>query len=181
MLPIPVSFAFSLQFLVICGQIAESALRSAQESRVLVADGLALALFLAGAIWQRLTFDRERARTFEGAHQVIEDRIQLEMEREQQEQLLLSVIPAYIAAEVRRRIMLRMTDDLRTTRDDGRRREATLGTTPSAQPRMQFHELYVQRHNNVRSVKRAITDSIRFEFEFRFQFIASFVARFAVH
>jgi len=37
---------------------------------------------------------------FSGTRTCIESRIKLECEKEQQEQLLLSVIPAYIAAEV---------------------------------------------------------------------------------
>ncbi|XP_076333991.1 adenylate cyclase type 2-like isoform X2 [Tachypleus tridentatus] len=51
-----------------------------------------------------------------------------------QEQLLLSVIPAYIAAEVKRKIMLKMADACQT---------------PTTQAKQRFHELYVQRHNNV--------------------------------
>lgn len=39
-------------------------------------------------------------RTFVGTRTCIESRVKLECEKEQQEQLLLSVIPAYIAAEV---------------------------------------------------------------------------------
>ncbi|KAG8174309.1 hypothetical protein JTE90_026038, partial [Oedothorax gibbosus] len=52
----------------------------------------------------------------------------------QREQLLLSVIPAYIAAEVKRSIMLKMAD-------------ACHAAAPTSKQR--FHELYVQRHNNV--------------------------------
>ena len=51
-----------------------------------------------------------------------------------QEQLLLSVIPAYIAAEVKRGIMVKMADV----------RAADKAT------KKQFHDLHVQRHNNVR-------------------------------
>ena len=52
-----------------------------------------------------------------------------------QEHLLLSVMPAYIAAEVKRSLMLKMTDSY------------------SAQQRQtaQFQDLFVQRHSNVRS------------------------------
>ncbi|KAG0413822.1 hypothetical protein HPB47_009034 [Ixodes persulcatus] len=52
-----------------------------------------------------------------------------------EEQLLLSVIPAYIAAEVKRSIMLKMADACQSSTKRSRQR---------------FHELYVQRHNNVR-------------------------------
>ena len=73
-------------------------------------------------------------RTFNGTQTCIESRIKLECEREQQEQLLLSVIPAYIAAEVKRNIMLKMAN-------------ACSEDVTNKQTR--FHEMYVQRHNNV--------------------------------
>lgn len=44
--------------------------------------------------------DDAHNRTVDGTRIGIEQRVKLECEREQQEQLLLSVIPAYIAAEV---------------------------------------------------------------------------------
>lgn len=44
--------------------------------------------------------DAAHNRTVDGTRTGIEQRVKLECEREQQEQLLLSVIPAYIAAEV---------------------------------------------------------------------------------
>lgn len=44
--------------------------------------------------------DAAHTRTVDGTRTGIEQRVKLECEREQQEQLLLSVIPAYIAAEV---------------------------------------------------------------------------------
>ncbi|VVC38262.1 Hypothetical protein CINCED_3A006823 [Cinara cedri] len=71
---------------------------------------------------------------FSGTKTCIESRIKLECEKEQQEQLLLSVIPAYIAAEVKRSIMLKMAD---ACQDD------------VANKQTRFHEMYVQRHNNV--------------------------------
>ena len=40
-------------------------------------------------------------RTFEQTRSTVESRVKLECEKEHQEQLLLSVIPAYIAAEVK--------------------------------------------------------------------------------
>ncbi|XP_043192777.1 adenylate cyclase type 2-like [Amphibalanus amphitrite] len=63
----------------------------------------------------------------------IDSRVKLECEREHQEQLLLSVIPAYIAAEVKRGIMVKMAD-VRATDKTAKK---------------QFHDLHVQRHNNV--------------------------------
>ncbi|GFG37885.1 hypothetical protein Cfor_07375, partial [Coptotermes formosanus] len=71
--------------------------------------------------------------TFVGTRTCIESRVKLECEKEQQEQLLLSVIPAYIAAEVKRSIMLKMADACQDLSNKQTR----------------FHEMYVQRHNNV--------------------------------
>ena len=59
-----------------------------------------LAALIAGLYYRVLT-SRAHHQTFASTKTIIESRIKLECEREQQEQLLLSVIPAYIAAEVR--------------------------------------------------------------------------------
>ncbi|XP_076646961.1 adenylate cyclase type 2 Ac76E isoform X2 [Halictus rubicundus] len=88
---------------------------------------------LAGSYYSILTA-KAHSRTFSGTKTVIESRIKLECEREQQEQLLLSVIPAYIAAEVKRSIMLKMADACQEA---------------SQHQQTRFHEMYVQRHNNV--------------------------------
>lgn len=77
--------------------------------------------------------DAAHNRTVDGTRVGIEQRVKLECEREQQEQLLLSVIPAYIAAEVKRSIMLKMADACQKVGGQQTR----------------FHELHVQRHNNV--------------------------------
>ncbi|XP_076173456.1 adenylate cyclase type 2 Ac76E isoform X2 [Ptiloglossa arizonensis] len=92
-----------------------------------------LVAVLAGSYYSILTA-KAHARTFSGTKTVIESRIKLECEREQQEQLLLSVIPAYIAAEVKRSIMLKMADACQEV---------------SKHQQTRFHEMYVQRHNNV--------------------------------
>ncbi|XP_053973477.1 adenylate cyclase type 2 isoform X2 [Hylaeus volcanicus] len=92
-----------------------------------------LAAVLAGSYYSILTA-RAHTKTFSGTKTVIESRIKLECEREQQEQLLLSVIPAYIAAEVKRSIMLKMADACQEV---------------SKHQQTRFHEMYVQRHNNV--------------------------------
>lgn len=61
-------------------------------------------LFLGTAsvsgLYYRKTSDAAHFRTVDGTRTGIQQRVKLECEREQQEQLLLSVIPAYIAAEV---------------------------------------------------------------------------------
>merc|ERR550532_1173367 len=73
---------------------------------------------------------KSQDKTFEQTRSTVESRVKLECEKEHQEQLLLSVIPAYIAAEGKRNIMLRMADSLNATQQ-------------------RFQEMYVQRHNNV--------------------------------
>lgn len=51
-------------------------------------------------LYYRIMSDAGHNRTVLYTRTGIEQRVKLECEREQQEQLLLSVIPAYIAAEV---------------------------------------------------------------------------------
>lgn len=108
--------------------------------RKILSDGLLLLSGLLGGIYHNRLTKYIYERTFAGASGVIDARIKLEYEREQQEQLLLSVIPAYIAAEVKRRIILKMTNS--PSGDDNVYR-------PTTGKQQQFHELYVQRHNNV--------------------------------
>ena len=54
---------------------------------------------LVGLYYQYMTRSA-RQRTVERTRSCVESRVRLECEKEHQEQLLLSVIPAYIAAEV---------------------------------------------------------------------------------
>ncbi|XP_054152430.1 adenylate cyclase type 2-like [Oppia nitens] len=140
MLPFPVKVTLALQLCVVSAQLVVSIVvfarissaSSTAETQFLFCDALLLLLFLLSSIYQRHVFERERKRTFSGAQHVIDDRIRLEFERERQEQLLLSVIPAYIAAEVRTRIL-----------------ERTAASRQDSSRSSRFHELYVQRHNNV--------------------------------
>ncbi|RZF36709.1 hypothetical protein LSTR_LSTR005022 [Laodelphax striatellus] len=83
--------------------------------------------------YYRLMTEAAHQQTFVGTRTCIESRVKLECEKEQQEQLLLSVIPAYIAAEVKRSIMLKMAD----------------ACQDMSNKQTRFHEMYVQRHNNV--------------------------------
>ncbi|XP_077504116.1 adenylate cyclase type 2 Ac76E isoform X3 [Amblyomma americanum] len=100
----------------------------------LAAGALFLSMATAVGWYHRHMRDAAQSRSFASTQECIEARIKLEYEKEQQEQLLLSVIPAYIAAEVKRSIMLKMADACQTSAKRSRQR---------------FHELYVQRHNNV--------------------------------
>ncbi|KAL1380391.1 hypothetical protein pipiens_014233 [Culex pipiens pipiens] len=99
---------------------------------------LAELIFLASAsvsgLYYRIMSDAAHIDAVDGTRTGIEQRVRLECEREQQEQLLLSVIPAYIAAEVKRSIMLKMADACQTA---------------GGQSQTRFHEMHVQRHNNV--------------------------------
>uniref|UniRef100_A0A182JXV6 adenylate cyclase n=1 Tax=Anopheles christyi TaxID=43041 RepID=A0A182JXV6_9DIPT len=99
---------------------------------------LAETVFLASAsvssLYYRIMSDAAHIDAVDGTRTGIEQRVKLECEREQQEQLLLSVIPAYIAAEVKRSIMLKMADACQRA---------------GGQAQTRFHEMHVQRHNNV--------------------------------
>lgn len=55
--------------------------------------------------------DAAHNRTVDGTRTGIQQRVKLECEREQQEQLLLSVIPAYIAAEVSSNAVDKLVDE----------------------------------------------------------------------
>ena len=54
---------------------------------------------LIGCYYQFMSWQSQKE-TFEKTRSTVESRVKLECEKEHQEQLLLSVIPAYIAAEV---------------------------------------------------------------------------------
>ncbi|KAG4070121.1 hypothetical protein HA402_013364, partial [Bradysia odoriphaga] len=99
----------------------------------LIAEELLLATASVSGLYYRIMSDAAHNRTIMGTRTGIEQRVKLECEREQQEQLLLSVIPAYIAAEVKRSIMIKMADECQRAGGQQTR----------------FHEMHVQRHNNV--------------------------------
>ena len=67
----------------------------------MIGEVLLLATASVSGLYYRIMSDAAHKRTVDGTRTGIEQRVKLECEREQQEQLLLSVIPAYIAAEVR--------------------------------------------------------------------------------
>ncbi|XP_022248786.1 adenylate cyclase type 2-like, partial [Limulus polyphemus] len=138
MLPLPRLPALIMSLVTAVSQVALSAVFANFETDHLGNQIMANSVFLLCAVkvgyYHRLMRDHALDRTFTGTRGVIESRIKLEYEKEQQEQLLLSVIPAYIAAEVKRKIMLKMADACQT---------------PTTQAKQRFHELYVQRHHNV--------------------------------
>ena len=87
---------------------------------------IAAGVFLGRYQWF-LVF-RSNKSSWRRTQQSIETRVMMEFERERQEHLLLSVMPAYIAVEVKKSI---------SGRDSGQERMT------------QFKDLYVQRHSNV--------------------------------
>lgn len=99
----------------------------------LIAEILFLGSASISGLYYRIMSDSAHIDAVDGTREGIEHRVKLECEREQQEQLLLSVIPAYIAAEVKRSIMLKMAD----------------ACQQGNQSQTRFHEMHVQRHNNV--------------------------------
>ncbi|XP_065349214.1 adenylate cyclase type 2 [Cloeon dipterum] len=132
MLPVPRALAIGLSIAVVTTNAA-LAVSNHYASMHVLADAIFLASASAtGAYYQALTNAAHR-RTFKGTRTCIESRVKLECEKEQQEQLLLSVIPAYIAAEVKRSIMLKMADACQDI----------------CSKQTRFHDMFVQRHNNV--------------------------------
>ncbi|CAH0547419.1 unnamed protein product [Brassicogethes aeneus] len=137
MLPLSRAVALALATIVTVAHMATSvAYRLASDNNdpyyeQLVPEAVMLVAASATGLYYRHMTEGAHRRTFVGTRTCIESRVKLECEKEQQEQLLLSVIPAYIAAEVKRSIMLKMADACQE------------------QSNRSFHEMYVQRHNNV--------------------------------
>jgi len=133
--PVSVILAIILSILHIGYRITHRLAFSPDEMEINLAQILAEIIFLASAsvsgLYYRIMSDASHIDAVDGTRTGIEHRVKLECEREQQEQLLLSVIPAYIAAEVKRSIMLKMHE------------------CQSNVSQTRFHEMHVQRHNNV--------------------------------
>ncbi|CAG9818508.1 unnamed protein product [Phaedon cochleariae] len=136
MLPLSRQVALAVAAVLTVAQLATSlAYRIGEGDRAdfgqLVPELIMLITASCTGLYYRHMTEESHRRTFVGTRTCIESRVKLECEKEQQEQLLLSVIPAYIAAEVKRSIMLKMADACQE------------------QSNRSFHEMYVQRHNNV--------------------------------
>lgn len=133
--PVSVIMAIILSIVHIGYRIAILASLNSQEDfnfAQIAAEVIFLASASVSGLYYRIMSDAAHIATVDGTRTGIEHRVKLECEREQQEQLLLSVIPAYIAAEVKRSIMLKMHE-----------------CQSSGQSQTRFHEMHVQRHNNV--------------------------------
>ncbi|XP_017783531.1 PREDICTED: adenylate cyclase type 2 isoform X3 [Nicrophorus vespilloides] len=137
MLPVSRLVAIAMAFLVTVAHLTTSiAYRYTSDVHSfymqLISEVVLLAAASGTGLYYRYMTEGAHRRTFVGTRTCIESRVKLECEKEQQEQLLLSVIPAYIAAEVKRSIMLKMADACQEVTN-----------------KQSFHEMYVQRHNNV--------------------------------
>ncbi|XP_070575813.1 adenylate cyclase type 2-like isoform X2 [Ptychodera flava] len=97
-----------------------------------------LCVNLAGLYHKYMT-DIAHRRTFLDTRASIESRIKLEHQQAQQEKLLLSVLPAHLAVEMRNEMIQRIRDD--PQQYHGLHRNS-ISTT-------HFHNLYVKRHMNV--------------------------------
>lgn len=129
--PVSVIMAIILSIVHIGFRIVTSNMEEFNVAQI-VAELIFLASASVSGLYYRIMSDAAHIATVDGTRTGIEHRVKLECEREQQEQLLLSVIPAYIAAEVKRSIMLKMHE-----------------CQSSGQSQTRFHEMHVQRHNNV--------------------------------
>jgi len=63
---------------------------------------------LAGAFLRRRLLSNTLGKTFDGTNELIEAKVSLEQQRQQQETLLLSVLPAYVAEQVKRNMVKKM-------------------------------------------------------------------------
>ncbi|XP_014671437.1 PREDICTED: adenylate cyclase type 2-like isoform X2 [Priapulus caudatus] len=107
-------------------------------AKQLVANGVIFLCMNLAGLYHKWMTDIAHRHTFLDTRNCIESRMKLEYEKEQQEQLLLSVIPAYIMAVVKRAIMQKM----HASNVDLSRRQSSLPTS-------MFHDMYVQLHKNV--------------------------------
>ncbi|XP_022914223.2 adenylate cyclase type 2-like isoform X2 [Onthophagus taurus] len=137
MLPISKPIALTLATVITVAHLATSIVYKHDSNNhayymQLIPETMLLLTASATGLYYRYMTESAHRKTFVGTRTCIESRVKLECEKEQQEQLLLSVIPAYIAAEVKRSIMLKMADACQEVTN-----------------KQSFHEMYVQRHNNV--------------------------------
>uniref|UniRef100_A0A1Y1L9N5 adenylate cyclase n=1 Tax=Photinus pyralis TaxID=7054 RepID=A0A1Y1L9N5_PHOPY len=137
MLPLSKLIAIALAAIVTVAHLAIAIARRLNNSdssfEQLVPEIILLLTASGTGLYYRYITESAHRRTFESTRSCIESRVKLEVEKEQQEQLLLSVIPVYIAAEVKRSIMIKMSEACH----EGPNKAQT------------FHEMHVQRYNNV--------------------------------
>ncbi|XP_044269032.1 adenylate cyclase type 2 isoform X4 [Tribolium madens] len=104
MLPLSRAVALALASIVTLAYMALSIIDRVNDDKhpyylQLIPEGVLLVAASCTGLYYRHMTEGAHRRTFVGTRTCIESRVKLECEKEQQEQLLLSVIPAYIAAE----------------------------------------------------------------------------------
>ncbi|CAF0808251.1 unnamed protein product [Adineta ricciae] len=98
----------------------------------------------------RYLTDAHQKKTYHNTMRCIEARIRLECEKEQQETLILSVIPAHIALSMKSEMLRKVKDTAKYHNiqsrdfDDQRSNTKKINTRKAA-----FHDLYVKKHENV--------------------------------
>ncbi|CAF1049009.1 unnamed protein product [Adineta ricciae] len=98
----------------------------------------------------RYLTDAHQKKTYHNTMRCIEARIRLECEKEQQETLILSVIPAHIALSMKSEMLRKVKDTAKYHNiqsrdyDDQRSNAKKINTRKAA-----FHDLYVKKHENV--------------------------------
>ncbi|XP_068092610.1 adenylate cyclase type 1 isoform X4 [Hyperolius riggenbachi] len=97
--------------------------------RMLVANAILFVSVNLSGVFVRILTERAQRKAFLQARNCIEDRLRLEDENEKQERLLMSLLPRNVAMEMKE-------DFLKP-------------------PERIFHKIYIQRHDNVRSVAEA--------------------------
>lgn len=143
LLPFPKRLSTFLSFVSTLGHLIASALHSnirlQHLTLQLTCNGLLLLSVNCIGVYHKYIQDSSLRKTFVNTRRSIESRIKLEHERRQQESLLLSVLPAQIAAD----LMDKMLSQLQNTGNEQRR----LGRAYA-----RFHAHHFRLHENVRFV-----------------------------
>lgn len=109
----------------------------------LVANVAVLACANVVGLHQRTLIDGRHRRTFTHIRSYIESRVRLENERQQQEQLLMSVLPVHVAVEMKNKMLHRLrinsTVDAQSQQHSSKQKSAY----------GRFYDMYVKVHENV--------------------------------
>uniref|UniRef100_A0A8C3XQ79 adenylate cyclase n=1 Tax=Chelydra serpentina TaxID=8475 RepID=A0A8C3XQ79_CHESE len=122
--------ASSLSHIIVLGVYLSAGQGSRTELALLANAVIFICGNLVGAYHKHL-MEVALQETFQETFKLIQSRVKLESEKRHQEHLLLSILPAYIAMEMKAEIIERL-------RDGGRQESAN-----------NFHNLYVKHHKNV--------------------------------
>ncbi|CAF1359093.1 unnamed protein product, partial [Rotaria sordida] len=97
----------------------------------------------------RYLTDAHQKKTYQNTMRCIEARLRLEREKEQQETLILSVIPAHIALTMKSEMLRKVKETAKyhnlQSRDDDQRSH----TKKISVRKATFHDLYIKKHENV--------------------------------